>query len=164
MVEVSSGTILGRLISVAVVASVLALVVGVVVSTLRPGRPQGSTSSTSAELPLYYVTMDAVRGEGWYPTNYSGYTDGIAIQKGASTPVSCAAGSRCGSVVVMSKVACPTALTLHLDVTQGFGGATVGTASASSESVQAREPVTLTYSYASDQSGLSGVISSITCS
>jgi hypothetical protein len=164
VVEVSSGTILGRLISVAVVASVLALVVGVVVSTLRPGRPHGSTSSTSAELPLYYVTMDAVRGDSWYPTNYSGYTDGIAIQKGPSTPVSCAAGSRCGSVVVMSKRACPTALTLDLDVTQGFGGATVGTASASSESVQAREPVTLTYRYASDQSGLSGVISSITCS
>jgi hypothetical protein len=164
-VEGPSGTVRGHVISVGVVAAVLALVVGVVVSTTRPDRHHGSTtSSAGAELPVYYVTMAPVRGDTWYPANYAGYTDGIAIQKGPSTQVSCAAGSRCGSVVVMSKRACPTALTLNLDVTQGFGGATVGTTTASSESVAAREPVSLTYSYASDQSGLSGVISSITCS
>jgi hypothetical protein len=164
-VEGPSGTVRGHVISAGVVAAVLALVVGIVVSTTRPDRHHGSTTSASAgaELPLYYVTMASVRGDAWYPANYSGYTDGIAIRKGPSTPVTCAAGSRCGNVAIMSKRSCPTSLTLHFDVTRGFGGVTVGSATASSGSVAAREPVTLTYSYVSDESGLAAVISDITC-
>jgi hypothetical protein len=163
-VESPSGAVLGRVIGVAVVAAVLALVTGVVVSITRPQHQHPAVTSASAQLPLYYMTMDIAQVKRWYPEGYGAYSRLVAIRQGTSAPVSCAVGSSCGSLVVMSKRACPTSLTLHFDVTQGVGGPTLGSAASASGAVAAREPVSLSYSYVSDQTGLVGVISDITCS
>jgi hypothetical protein len=157
------GTVLGRVIALALVAAVLSLVLGVVVSTTRPGKPHPAATSSSAQLPLHYVTMEA-QGKKWYPDNYDWYTGGIAIQKGPSAIATCGQGSQCGTIVVMSKRACPTALTLKFDVLRGDTGPTVGATTASAQAVKARTPVSLSYSYASDEAGLISVISSVSCS
>ena len=154
----------GRWLTLALAIAVVALISGVVMSSLRASSSPDATGGQST-LPLVWVRVNTV-AQTWYPDGYQMYSPTVAIRSGNAPTVECASGYACGSLVVMSKRDCPTALTLDVDVTQGLGGAVVGNAHAELASVSARQPVVLQPAIAvsSTSSGLVGSISGFTCS
>jgi hypothetical protein len=154
----------GRWLALALATAVVALVSGIVVSSVRATSAPEAAGGQSA-LPLVWVRVNAAP-QTWYPAGYQMYSPTVAIRSGNAPAVQCAPGYACGSLVVMSKRGCPTALTLDVDVTQGLGGAVVGNAHAELDSVSARQPVVLQPKIAvsSTSSGLVGSISGFTCS
>jgi hypothetical protein len=160
----SPGVTQGRLLTLAVIAAVVALIGGVVMSSMR-ASPTADSSGGQSTLPLVWVRVNAP-AQSWYPADYQMYSPGIAIRSGTAPAAECASGNACGSIVVMSKRACPTALTLDVDVTQGLGGAVIGNAHAELDSISPRQPVVLQPSMpvSSTSTGLVGSISGFTCS